>query len=115
MVRLITHSYLHLAPEDVEEEFQYPFYAWVVRIDQEQVNYRCMQRGEGSVTRETAVRRGVAALEVRKSGNVSLLRRPVCVKTTSHFIHGQVIAIEGENMTVESDGLRVTSAVSDVV
>ncbi|POM66214.1 Hypothetical protein PHPALM_17964 [Phytophthora palmivora] len=79
MVRLAARSFLHMLPEEVDEGFDHPFYAQVVRINNSIVTFRSLEGGEGVVSRNVAVQHVVSSREVRQTGELSLLRRSVAV------------------------------------
>jgi hypothetical protein len=114
MVRLSSRSYLHLTPEVAGGDFDQPFYAKVVQLDAEQVSFRSLQGGEGLVPRQVAGEHAVMASEVNKAGKQSLLRRAVSVKITDQVHYGQVIAVEGDRITIASDGNRFDAEMRSV-
>ncbi|KAE8915158.1 hypothetical protein PF003_g420 [Phytophthora fragariae] len=106
MVRLSSRSYLHLTPEVVDGDFDQPFYAKVMRLDAEWVSFRSLQGGEGRVPRNVAEAHTVTANEVNKAGRESLLRCAVSAKIADQVHYGQVVAVEGDKITIASAGHR---------
>ncbi|KAE8910458.1 hypothetical protein PF010_g17481 [Phytophthora fragariae] len=114
MVRLSTRSFLHLTPELVEGDYDQPVYAKVVRMDADVVVFRSLEGGEGRLQREVAAEQTVSAGEVNRSGRISLLRRPVSVHVTQQVQYGQVVSVDGERLTIRSDGERFVASTGDV-
>ncbi|KAE8896215.1 hypothetical protein PF007_g19652 [Phytophthora fragariae] len=114
MVRLSTRSFLHLTPELVEGDYDQPFYAKVVRMDADVVVFRSLEGGEGRLQREVAAEHTVSAGEVNRSGRISLLRRPVSVHVTQQVQYGQVESVDGERLTIRSDGEQFEASTGDV-
>jgi hypothetical protein len=104
MVRLSSRSFLHLLPELVEADFDQPFYARVLRVEQDEVTFRSLEGGEGTINRDVAAEHVVTSSEVNKAGRRSYLRRPVSVKLANAVHYGQVVAVDGDEVSVQSDG-----------
>ncbi|KAE8887733.1 hypothetical protein PF002_g29599 [Phytophthora fragariae] len=114
MPRLTSRSFLHMMPEEVEGAFALPFFAQVVSMEQETVYFRSLEGGESNVQRPTALRRTIKASSVNKCCRQSLGRRPVVVTTVDKFVLGQVVQLDEDKVTVESDGTEIEAPVSDV-
>ncbi|KAJ8566679.1 hypothetical protein ON010_g6440 [Phytophthora cinnamomi] len=96
MARLTSRSYLHLAPEAVEGDFDHLSYAKVVRINEEGV--RSLEGREGTLSCGVTAQHVVAVKEVSQSGQLFLLRRQL-----SEQVHvGQVVAVNEDQVTVMS-------------
>ncbi|KAH7487765.1 uncharacterized protein KRP23_1728 [Phytophthora ramorum] len=104
MVRLTARSYLHLTPEVVDGNVDQPFYAKVLRLEPIWVTLLSLEGGEGRVLRSVAETHVTTASDVNKAGRVSLLRRAVSVTSADQVHYGQVIAVDGDTVTVASDG-----------
>ncbi|KAE8979214.1 hypothetical protein PR003_g25824 [Phytophthora rubi] len=114
MVRLTTRSFLHLLPELVGADFDHPFYARVTRAGQTDVSFRSLEGGDGMVSREVAIQCSVTAREVNASGELSPLRRPVSLKVDGQVHFGQVIAVEGDHVTVISAEERFVTTTAHI-
>ncbi|POM73073.1 Hypothetical protein PHPALM_10116 [Phytophthora palmivora] len=79
MIRLAARSFLHILPEEGDEGFDHPFYAQVLRINNDIVTFRSLEGGEGVVSRNVDVQHVVSSREVHQAGELSLLRRSVAV------------------------------------
>ncbi|KAG6610385.1 uncharacterized protein IUM83_19430 [Phytophthora cinnamomi] len=111
MIRLSSRSFLHLTPELASEDFDEPFYAKVLRVDSDTVAFRSLDGSEGRVPREVAAQHTVLAGEVNKAGGSSFLRRSVSVQLEHQVQYGQVIAVDGDRLTVRSDEDEFEAAV----
>ncbi|KAE9161898.1 hypothetical protein PF004_g30669, partial [Phytophthora fragariae] len=98
-------------PEEVEGAFALPFFAQVVSMEQETVYFRSLEGGESNVQRPTALRRTIKASSVNKCCRQSLGRRPVVVTTVDKFVLGQVVQLDEDKVTVESDGTEIEAPV----
>ncbi|KAE8895260.1 hypothetical protein PF003_g20749 [Phytophthora fragariae] len=114
MVRLTTRSFLHLLPELVGADFDHPFYARVTRVGQTDVSFRSLECGDGMASREVAIQCSVTAREVNASGELSPLRRPVSLKVDGQVHFGQVIAVEGDHVTVISAEERFVTTTAHI-
>ncbi|OWZ00174.1 hypothetical protein PHMEG_00028701 [Phytophthora megakarya] len=104
MVRLASRSFLHLLPEVAGPTFDYPFYAQVLRVNDDNVTFRSLDGGDGVIPRSIALRHVVPARAVHAAGELSLLRRPVTVAVEGFIHYGQVTTFEENRMTVDSNG-----------
>ncbi|KAJ8523674.1 hypothetical protein ON010_g17444 [Phytophthora cinnamomi] len=102
-------------PDDVgTDDFALPFYACVVGMEGDTVQFQSLEGEEGELSRSIAARRKVTTAAVNKMGRVSLLRRPVSVTTEDpepKVIHGQVVDVGDGTVTVETDGTQLVSRV----
>ncbi|GMF50153.1 unnamed protein product [Phytophthora fragariaefolia] len=110
MVRISTRPFLHLLPKLVGAKFDYPFYARVTQVDQTNVSFRGLEGGDGTVSREITNRCRVTAREVNPSGHLSHLRRPVALKIEGQVHFGQIRVVDGDRVTVVSDGDRFSTS-----
>lgn len=77
--------------------------------------FRSFDGGEGCVQRPTALRCTVKAATVNRCGRQSLGRRPGVVTTVANFVLGQVVQLEEDKVTVESDGTQVEAPIEAVI
>ncbi|EGZ18216.1 hypothetical protein PHYSODRAFT_332053 [Phytophthora sojae] len=84
-------------------------------MEQETMYFRSFDGGEGCVQRPTALRCTVKAATVNRCGRQSLGRRPGVVTTVANFVLGQVVQLEEDKVTVESDGTQVEAPIEAVI
>ncbi|ETI54046.1 hypothetical protein F443_03090 [Phytophthora nicotianae P1569] len=99
MVRFTSRSCLHLTPELIDGEYTQPFYAQVAP--------------KGRISRDVASEHVVSAGEVKASGRRSLLRCPVSAIIGEQVHYGQVIKVDGDNLTIRSEGEELVAGLAD--
>ncbi|KAJ8569282.1 hypothetical protein ON010_g5978 [Phytophthora cinnamomi] len=70
---------------------------------------------DGTIARSLAEQHVVPAVEVQKSGRVSLLRQPVAAVTAERVYHGQVVYSSGDSVTVAVGGEELSIKYSETI